>query len=879
MATDYKIEFKDVHGQSWRVWVRDKMVPPLPYDVMFWEELHNEGDNFYVNFWASSWPEGAVRADFIIASVPALVETIVTTPLPITSSPPRGLVQYSSYKFAVRFYNANNVQVGFIADIDNPRGLNNVVELKPAGRPLLFNTVNNGDDKFEPIRATECVISFINDGFVSAATFADNATPDDRWAVEIFWLPLNVSPSPENWKIYFKGFLQLDDISQPLQDPTNVVKLTATDKLGALKDVPLQNFTGSRYFGITSIITYIAMALAATGLALAIKTCGSAALEGEDDSVTYNANITNNLITIDGDHASWFQVLQTMKASINGQENYITVTSITYVSGHTEIAYTGTLPTGNNLQLVLAKVTTGNSFYEMGCVDSRTFDINSNEAESCYLILSKLLSPGKFVTQYNGAWWIMDVSKPLPGANEVRAYTHQGVYVTTETIDTAKIIARNNTLMLIDANATEQLVRPAKSGKLTYKYELPPESLENEKYTYGQYISAEAEFPYGYIIAPIELREKYLFSTLTRYRYNLDGWSLFKIDTTTGQLSASDAITYIRRYYFEGQEIAREIAIEGPATSPGKYLLENNAAVPVEKGDKVLFSFEINWTQTLGIASMPIAQVLLYGDSGKVYSLQGGAKTDTTNQWYEYADGTNPQKWWNSYMSPKFPIGHWINCKNDLFGLDNTGGEYSNPMPENGYLKIRLLHFINLFSSVNGVRAQSLFRNLQLDIKRYINTNVLQAKGQYNQISQPGKYFKKHDVELFIDNSPKRSFNGALLVRKGNANTGYGFDHAGRVVNDNVTYKSYGALLARILWQQVNRVMRIVNCSVRVNPSTNMPGLLHAYSLEPHPNKLWHLLGYQYNVEMAQMSNCTLVEIAPVQAIDSEVVESGFVQE
>lgn len=156
-----------------------------------------------------------------------------------------------------------------IEDITAPPGTPTVVELQPAGEPIVLKAINNSEDKFSPIRATECVLRFVSES-VSLMTFA--GSEDNRWKVTV----------TKGGSVVFVGFLALDDLEEPLRRPVRIITLRATDNLGSLKDKVLVDFSGEKFYGVYSIITYISMALVHTGLRLPINIASSVKVKRGD---------------------------------------------------------------------------------------------------------------------------------------------------------------------------------------------------------------------------------------------------------------------------------------------------------------------------------------------------------------------------------------------------------------------------------------------------------------------------------------------------------------------------------------------------------------------------------------------------------------------
>lgn len=130
------------------------------------------------------------------------------------------------------------------------------VQLEAAADPLQLSTIDNDEDKFTPIRSQQLTMSFVSDQGLGLEQFADG--PDDRFLVESFY----------NGQIIFRGFLSLADNSEAFLPPRNVVTLTASDKLGTLKDTPLVDADGKNPQGKYRIAEILTMCLNLTGQAL-----------------------------------------------------------------------------------------------------------------------------------------------------------------------------------------------------------------------------------------------------------------------------------------------------------------------------------------------------------------------------------------------------------------------------------------------------------------------------------------------------------------------------------------------------------------------------------------------------------------------------------
>jgi hypothetical protein len=143
-----------------------------------------------------------------------------------------------------------------------------ITDLVGSGDPLKISTIDNSEDKFTGIKATQATISFLSEDLYNLSTFADAPIPiggtdpgDPRWEVKI---------SIDD-RILFTGFLNIDDCSSPFMPYPETVVLTANDGLGTLKDKPLTDFSTSTPRGYNKIIDYLSWCLSKTGQSLNIN--------------------------------------------------------------------------------------------------------------------------------------------------------------------------------------------------------------------------------------------------------------------------------------------------------------------------------------------------------------------------------------------------------------------------------------------------------------------------------------------------------------------------------------------------------------------------------------------------------------------------------
>ncbi|MCH5690049.1 hypothetical protein LWM68_40990 [Niabella sp. W65] len=159
----------------------------------------------------------------------------------------------------------------------------------------------------------------------------------------------------------------------------------------------------------------------------------------------------------------------------------------------------------------------------------------------------------------------------------------------------------------------------------------------------------------------------------------------------------------------------------------------------------------------------------------------------------------------------------------------------------------------------------------------------MQATGQYNKVSQAGNYAANKPLELGIDNSPKRTYKGTLLVPDSSAQNGYAYNLAGDFSNPDglpgIT-GTWGKLAAYSLWKQLNSVQREVRGNLVIRED-NAPDMVACYLIEPASanahvaGRKFVLLSYDWDSANAKVNNAVFAELLQLLP-EGEQFESGY---
>jgi hypothetical protein len=178
------------------------------------------------------------------------------------------------------------------------------VALETADAPVVFQTVDNSEDKFTPIKSKSCTLRVFTNDDVNAMTFSEGG--DQQYKVEIA-----VGTETD---IIFTGWLSISDLGQTFQPDPNVLILTASDGIAFLRDIELSDNEGRYLTGPHQIIKYIAWSLQKTGLELEIWV----EMNLLEESATYD-------VAADHFYNMLYLNAQTFETSIGESENCFSV--------------------------------------------------------------------------------------------------------------------------------------------------------------------------------------------------------------------------------------------------------------------------------------------------------------------------------------------------------------------------------------------------------------------------------------------------------------------------------------------------------------------------------------------------------------------------
>jgi hypothetical protein len=233
--------------------ITDLVDTTLPYGLNYWVDSSIGDNQQLMNVSWTSLPTGTDELIIGYRLEGAVDWTDITLTDPDLSGFYQWLVAFGSYELRFR------VIIGATEEIyyDYPP---TEIELEMADSPIVFQTVDNSEDKFTPIKSKSCTIRLLTNDTVNAMAFANGG--DSQYKVQV---AVNAEDA-----VIFTGWLSISDLGQTFQPDPNVLVLTATDGLGFLRDLPMSDDAGRFLTGPHPLIKYIAWSLQKTGLELDI---------------------------------------------------------------------------------------------------------------------------------------------------------------------------------------------------------------------------------------------------------------------------------------------------------------------------------------------------------------------------------------------------------------------------------------------------------------------------------------------------------------------------------------------------------------------------------------------------------------------------------
>lgn len=436
-------------------------------------------------------------------------------------------------------------------------------------------------------------------------------------------------------------------------------------------------------------------------------------------------------------------------------------------------------------------------------LEPKTFEKKINTSVDCYRVLEIILGKHLFITQRLGVWWIGSVDEMAGGVTYRFRFDYEGNYIEQlPTTSFTQTIGFTEDLQFINKDCIDRFTRPHKFVKLNYNYDSPIEIIDN------------IDFSRGALIAIISLPPGHV-------GYEIDDWTIGKYSANSPTSPTSAPITArIERVFVDSYEKERYLVMPVDPTSSGPFVYLRSNAIYVGEKDKGTISVDYRRAATGSSNFQSFIGLVLFGDDGNKYAYNAAAG----GIW-------NPA---TIYGTTIFTDNYVIPSSTDKTKWNTVGFEFK-PVPTSG----RLFVFLKPASGTGG---DVHYANLQFDYHAFINGSYQKYTSQYFKVSQSGDYKANVDDDVYITDSPKRMFKGALLKKVGSNFILTTKWHArGDLLNLGITPPissiydhPYGHLQVYAVWNQCNRRMIELEGSIdglKLSTAGALPDLIHNYTV------------------------------------------------
>lgn len=451
----------------------------------------------------------------------------------------------------------------------------------------------------------------------------------------------------------------------------------------------------------------------------------------------------------------------------------------------------------NNLREIdnpATDLTTFGNIYAALYLNIKTFEDGQPEFYlNCYEILERILGHDCYLTQAKGQWWIVRVTELRQDLNMGKTiFDFDGTVLSFDTLNYDKGLGLKDvagTPFAATPDATAyfsqdktiiSLQRPVKSVRLTYKYENPLEILCNQFFKRATFIAD----------LPDETDAD--GNTRTAQSFDPECWTYNKgVPVTT-----NDSDGYLKITYRDGAEIERYLHAE-PTASDTFYYWSNAGHIDVGLNDKLTINMSVKYGDDVagtGLFLKTQAQLRLIADDGTFWtchvSFPGVLAPEPGKFWLQAPDGT-----WTT--DQEFLI--WEDDADSVdFSQWNTLTFECPPVPRSGKIE-----FILVNADAATARTKD-FNSIQIDYIPYINGyNVFASQSDIS--TRDGSYFSSIEDDVYISNSPRPIFKGALLKKDGDNFPVVGLFYEGQQFDETTGLDhlaSYGELRVRAYHNQ-----------------------------------------------------------------------------
>ena len=426
--------------------------------------------------------------------------------------------------------------------------------------------------------------------------------------------------------------------------------------------------------------------------------------------------------------------------------------------------------------------TVAQHFFYTTYLEAKTFEDEIGTSIDCYTSIEQILGEEACLFQMWGKWWILRIDEVEETRGlYISSFDSSGSFIENlGEIDFVKEIGITEDIFFSQGATSVTGSRPNKYVRLNYDYETPREVPCNIDFSRGTLVS----------------------ETPTRKIYTLECWDRLYKDGTGDHPSAANIHLYVD--YVGGYEVNRYLVF----FDNGVFNFIMSEGIPVHQGDECEINVDRRMESDHATAGIDnCVQLRLYGDDGTFWThhgKNGGASPDSQVAYWVACDSL-------FQTNQKF---HGFEVADDYDDTESTSlysGEVG-PIPVNGTIKMLIYT-----SALWGGTEDTYIENASFTYRPYINGSFEKHTGQYHKVSQTpaaGDYKAKREKRVYIGESPKKLFKGALFE----------FDGSNYILVDDFYNAAvfpggppssdyihpYGEIQVFDVWNQFNREMRVV---------------------------------------------------------------------
>jgi hypothetical protein len=452
--------------------------------------------------------------------------------------------------------------------------------------------------------------------------------------------------------------------------------------------------------------------------------------------------------------------------------------------------------------------------------DDPTIDINASSADDCYTALEKIVTDLRCrLFQEDGRWNLVSLYEYLnPNGFTYKEYSFgdpvDGLVPFTVVDsginrDQSVSVGKQEIIHPVEDDQIAYLKLATKWIKLTYNYDQSQNKVCNQDFAEGDRNATYDEVISSTIIDP---------SITPAVNMTTQGYDAYCWEHLNGSnngpahnpypSNAPNSQSFIRAVLDILDYEKDRFLVLKPATD-GKLTYMRSSTFYADVSDIVQISF--SWRTRVDIAfggSFSVAKLLLYGDDGSFWSLftagdgsipGNGPVWQETNANFQQLTGGTPT------IGTGFITDSTLNWQSVSA---NQNISFANPaakLPISGRLELLLI----LDPDAAGA-GEYWFKDLSVTILPYLQGSYLQLKGDYNYSASNNTIKQTLSEDVFISDSPKRYFKGALLRSDGLSLTTTTWSR-----KDQAESFRFTQLMERIMYNHLSRMLVKIEGSFR----------------------------------------------------------------